>query len=88
MRVIEVNGGAGCVEPSAASIASKAYPLTTDLFMAIRSNGAGEDSEAVAAFGDVAASPGMLGRTGSGLSRADVAAAEAAWRNRPTGDDD
>jgi phosphate transport system substrate-binding protein len=28
MRVIEVNGGAGCVEPSAASIASKAYPLT------------------------------------------------------------
>jgi phosphate transport system substrate-binding protein len=88
VRVIEVNGGAGCVEPSGASIASKAYPLTTDLFMAVRSNGAGENSGAVAAFGDVVASPGMLERPGSGLSPADVAATEAAWRNRSTGDDD
>jgi phosphate transport system substrate-binding protein len=88
VRVIEVNRGDGCVAPSWASIASKAYPLTTDLFMAVRSNGVGENSGAVAAFGDVVASPGMLGRPGSGLSPADVTAAEAAWRNRSTGDDD
>jgi phosphate transport system substrate-binding protein len=84
VRVIEVNGGDGCVEPSAASIASKAYPLTTDLFMAVRSNGTGENAEAVAAFGDVVASPGILGRPGSGLSPSDITATEAAWRSRST----
>lgn len=87
VRLIEINRGDGCVAPSGASIASKAYPLTNDLFMAIRSNGVGEDSGAVAAFGDVVASPGMLGRAGSGLSPADVAATERAWRDRSTGDD-
>ena len=87
VRAIKINAGAGCVAPSGASIASKEYPLTNDLFMAIRSNGAGEDSGAVAAFGDVVASPGMLGRPGSGLSPADVAATERAWRDRSTGDD-
>ena len=82
VRAIQVNDGDGCVAPTDATIASDAYPLTRDLLMYVRSNGQGADGAAAIAFGDVVASPGLLGRPGSGLSAADIAATGQAWRDR------
>lgn len=85
VRAIEVNDGGGCVAPSDATIASNAYPLTRDLTVHVRSDGLGPDGEATIAFGDVVASPALLGRPGSGLSAADIAATEQAWQDRSEG---
>lgn len=82
VRALQVNAGDGCVAPTDATIASDSYPLTRDLLMYIRSNGTGPDGEAAIAFGDVVASPGLLGRPGSGLSAADITATGQAWRDR------
>lgn len=82
VRALQVNGGNGCVAPTDATVASDSYPLTRDLLMYVRSNGTGPDGEAAVAFGDVVASPGLLGRPGSGLSATDIATTGQAWRGR------
>lgn len=85
VRAIAVNGGDGCVTPSEASIASGRYPLARDLTMVVRANGVGADGETARAFGDVVASPAMLGRPGSGLSPADIRATAREWSTRRAG---
>jgi len=80
VRAIQVNDGDGCVAPTPESIAADRYPLTRDLFMFVQANGAGSDGRAARAFGDIVASPGLLGRPGSGLSPADIRATEDAWQ--------
>lgn len=82
VRALQVNDGNGCVAPTDATVASDSYPLTRDLLMYVRSNGTGPDGEAAIAFGDVVASPGLLGRAGSGLSATDIATTGQAWRAR------
>jgi hypothetical protein len=80
VRTIQLNDGDGCVAPTPQSIAADTYPLTRDLFMLVRANGDGPDGEAARAFGDIVASPGLLGRPGSGLSADDLRATEGAWQ--------
>ena len=51
VKALEVDGGDGCVAPTAESIASNEYPISRDLFIYVNSDAAAEN-EAVSAFVD------------------------------------
>ena len=51
VKAIEVDGGNGCVAPTAETIASNEYPISRDLFIYVNADAAAEN-EAVAAFVD------------------------------------
>lgn len=51
IKAIEVDGGDGCVAPTAETIASNEYPISRDLFIYVNADAAAEN-EAVAAFVD------------------------------------
>jgi hypothetical protein len=74
VRLIAIDGGDGCIIPSAASVSDGDYPLSRDLLLYISGDAEGRDGEATIAFGDLVSSPGFLERVGQGLSSADIAA--------------
>lgn len=81
VRVVAVNAGDGCVEPSAATIARGNYPLSRDLLVYANPD-AGRSSDTVAAYMDMLTSPDFLSTAETGLPAADLVAAEHAWATR------
>ena len=92
VKPLQVDGGAGCVEPTAETIASGEYPVARDLYIYVDALKA-ESNSALAAFVDYYVNEGigsMLG-TGEGqvpyvpLTADDQAATQETWASRTTG---
>jgi phosphate transport system substrate-binding protein len=92
VKPLQVDGGGGCVEPSAETIASGEYPIARDLFIYVNAAKAAENP-ALSAFVDYYVTEGITSLLGTGdgqvpyvpLSAEDVAATQAAWTSRTTG---
>ena len=92
VKPLQVDGGGGCVEPSAETIASGEYPIARDLFIYVNAAKAAENP-ALSAFVDYYVNEGITSLLGTGdgqvpyvpLSAEDVAATQAAWTARTTG---
>ena len=92
IKPLQVDGGGGCVEPSAETIASGEYPIARDLFIYVNAAKAAENP-ALSAFVDYYVTEGITSLLGTGdgqvpyvpLSAEDVAATQAAWTSRTTG---
>jgi phosphate transport system substrate-binding protein len=92
VKPLQVDGGGGCVEPSAETIASGEYPIARDLFVYVNAGKAAENP-ALSAFVDYYVNEGITSLLGTGdgqvpyvpLSAEDVAATQAAWTSRTTG---
>ena len=82
LKAIEVDGGAGCVAPTAESIASFDYPLSRPLFIYVRTDDLA-DNTALTDFVDFYLSDeGLTSVTEAGyvqLPADDIAATRAAW---------
>ena len=92
IKPIQVDGGAGCVEPSPETIASGEYPVARDLFIYV-SVPALAENPALAPFVDFYLSEGVTNLVGADegqvpyvrLSDEDLAAQVAAWEAQETG---
>ncbi len=92
IKPIQVDGGAGCVEPTAETIASGEYPIARDLFIYV-SVPALESNPALAPFVDFYIGEGIATLVGADegqvpyvpLSDEDLAAQVAAWEAKETG---
>lgn len=85
LRAISIDGGDGCVEPTADSIASFDYPLSRPLFIYVNTAKAAE-KQALADFIDFYLSAdGLVSVAEAGyvdLPAADIASTRDAWTNR------
>jgi len=92
VRPIPVDGGAGCVEPTAESIASGEYPIARDLFIYVSASKLAENP-ALEAFVDYYVNGATTALVGAGegqvpyvaLGAEDLAATQAVWTARTTG---
>ena len=92
VKPLQVDGGGGCVEPSAETIASGEYPIARDLFIYVNAAKAAENP-ALSAFVDYYVNEGITALLGTGdgqvpyvpMNAEDVAATQAAWAARTTG---
>jgi phosphate transport system substrate-binding protein len=88
VKALEVDGGSGCVAPSADAISSGEYPIARPLFVYVNTQAA-EENEAVAAFIDFYMSDdGRASVTEVGyvdIPDEDWQASVDAWTNRTTG---
>ena len=92
VRPISIDGGAGCVEPTADSIASGEYPIARDLFIYVSANKLAENP-ALEAFVDYYVNGATTTLVGAGdgqvpyvaLGAEDLAAMQAVWTDRTTG---
>lgn len=85
LRAIPIDGGSGCVEPTAESIASFDYPLSRPLFIYVNTAKAAE-KQALADFVEFYLSPdGLVAVAEAGyvdLPDGDIAQTRDAWANR------
>jgi phosphate transport system substrate-binding protein len=92
VKPLQVDGGAGCVEPTPQSIANGEYPIARDLFIYVNAAKA-EGNPALAAFVDYYVTEGMTTLLGAGegkvpyvpLNAEDTAATQQTWAARTTG---
>jgi phosphate transport system substrate-binding protein len=92
VRPLPVDGGAGCVEPTAESIASGEYPIARDLYVYVSANKLAENP-ALEAFVDYYVNAGISTLVGTeegqvpyvALNADDAAATQAVWADRITG---
>ena len=93
IKPIQIDGGSGCVEPTADTIASGEYPISRDLYIYV-STKAVQDNPAVAPFVDYYLSDQGIGSvlgTEQGqvpyvsLAAEDLEASRTAWSNMTTG---
>jgi phosphate transport system substrate-binding protein len=92
VRPIPIDGGAGCVEPTAETIASGEYPIARDLYIYVSNNRLAENP-ALEGFVDYYVNSGMFTLVGAGegqvpyvaLNAEDAAATQAVWEARETG---
>ena len=92
VRPIPVDGGAGCVEPTAETIASGEYPIARDLYIYVSASKLAENP-ALEAFVDYYVNGAIFTLVGAGegqvpyvaLSAEDAAATQATWTARTTG---
>jgi phosphate transport system substrate-binding protein len=92
VRPIPVDGGGGCIEPTAETIASGEYPIARDLYIYVNTAKLAE-SPALEGFVDYYVNSAMLTLVGAGegqvpyvaLGAEDVAATQAVWEARETG---
>jgi phosphate transport system substrate-binding protein len=92
VKPLQVDGGAGCVEPTPETIASGEFPIARDLFIYVNAANA-EENPALAAFVDYYVGEAMTTLVGAGegqvpyvpLSAEDVTATQEAWAARTTG---
>ena len=87
IKVLEVDGGDGCVEPTNESIADNSYPLSRPLFIYVNKNKA-DESEALTAYVDYyleIAEEAVLDEGYVPLAEADLDATRARWDDRVTG---
>jgi phosphate transport system substrate-binding protein len=92
VKPLQVDGGAGCVEPTNDSIASGEYPIARDLFIYVSVPKLAENP-ALEAFVDYYVNGGIFELVGSGdgqvpyvpLGADDAAATQAVWEARTTG---
>jgi phosphate transport system substrate-binding protein len=85
VKALEVDGGDGCVAPTAETIASNEYPISRDLFIYVNTDAAAEN-EAVSAFVDYYLSDdGIAAVTEAGyvpLEEASLEETRTAWEGR------
>jgi phosphate transport system substrate-binding protein len=92
VRPLQVDGGAGCVEPTAETIASGEYPIARDLYIYVSANKLAENP-ALEAFVDYYVNGVTTTLVGAGegqvpyvaLGANDLAATQAVWTDRVTG---
>ena len=87
VKELEVDGGDGCVAPSAESIADGSYPLSRPRFVYVDA-AAAEENPAVAAYVDFFLGDGIAAVEDVGyvaLPADQLAATREAWENRTTG---
>lgn len=86
VKTLKVDGGKGCVEDSAATIADGSYPISRDLFLYVNTDKA-DANPALQAFVDYYMAEGTIDAALKvapyiPLPAADLAASQAAWANR------
>jgi len=92
IKPLNVDAGAGCVEPTAESIASGEYPIARSLYIYVSATKL-EENPALGAFVDFFMSDEGLGVIGTGegqvpyvsLAAADIEATRAVWTARELG---
>jgi phosphate transport system substrate-binding protein len=92
VRPIPVDGGAGCVEPTAETIASGEYPIARDLYIYVSANKLAENP-ALEGFVDFYVNSAVFTLVGAeegqvpyvALNSDDAAATQAVWEARETG---
>ena len=92
VRPIPVDGGGGCVEPTAESIAGGEYPIARDLYIYVNNNNLAENP-ALEGFADFYVNSAMLTLIGAeegqvpyvALGAEDAAATQAVWEAREVG---
>ena len=92
VRPIPVDGGGGCIEPTAETIASGEYPIARDLYIYVSSNNLAENP-ALEGFVDYYVNSAMFTLVGAeegqvpyvALGAEDAAATQAVWEARETG---
>jgi phosphate transport system substrate-binding protein len=92
VKPLQVDGGAGCVEPSSDTIASGEYPIARNLYIYVDAAKA-ESNPALAAFVDYYVNDAIASVLGTGdgqvpyvpLAADDQAATQATWAARTTG---
>ena len=92
VKPLQVDGGAGCIEPTPETIASGEFPIARDLFIYVNVNKL-EESPALAAFVDYYVNEGITTLVGTGegqvpyvpLSDEAMADTRSVWESRETG---
>jgi phosphate transport system substrate-binding protein len=92
VRPIAVDGGAGCVEPTAETIASGEYPIARDLYIYVNTNKLAENP-ALEGFADYYVNSAIFTVVGAdegqvpyvALNAEDAAATQAVWEAQETG---
>jgi phosphate transport system substrate-binding protein len=92
VKPLQVDGGAGCVEPTPESIASGEYPIARDLFIYVNTARLAENP-ALEGFVDYYVNAGITTLVGTGegqvpyvpLAAEDLAATQQVWADRQTG---
>jgi phosphate transport system substrate-binding protein len=92
VKPLQIDGGAGCVEPTPATIANGEYPIARDLFIYVNAAKA-DENPALAGFVDYYVNEAITTLLGSGdgqvpyvpLTADDLAAVQEAWASRTTG---
>jgi phosphate transport system substrate-binding protein len=92
VKPLQVDGGAGCVEPTPETIASNEFPIARDLFIYVNAAKA-EDNPALSAFVDYYVSDVITTLVGTGegqvpyvpLATEDVTATQETWASRTPG---
>ena len=92
VRPIPVDGGGGCIEPTAETIASGEYPIARDLYIYVNSNNLAENP-ALEGFVDYYVNSAMFTLVGAeegqvpyvALGAEDAAATQAVWEAREVG---
>ena len=92
VRPIPVDGGAGCIEPTAETIASGEYPIARDLYIYVNSNNLAENP-ALEGFVDYYVNSAVFTLVGAeegqvpyvALAAEDAAATQAVWEAREVG---
>lgn len=87
VKELAIDGGDGCVEPSAETIADGTYPISRSLYIYVNAATA-EDNPAVAAYVDYYLGDGISAVTETGyvaIPDARLADATATWESRQTG---
>jgi phosphate transport system substrate-binding protein len=83
VKIIEVDGGEGCVAPSAETVVDGSYPIARPLYIYVN-NGRAEENSTLVEFVDYyLANLGTAGEVGYvNLSDEEMAASQAAWEGR------
>ena len=87
MKIIEVDGGDGCVAPSAETVVDGTYPIARPLFIYVNA-AAAEQSSAVEAYVDFYLTDGIEAVTETGyvaIPKKDLDATRGRWLARETG---
>jgi phosphate transport system substrate-binding protein len=92
VKPLQVDGGAGCVEPTPETIASGEFPIARDLYIYVNAAKA-DENPALAAFVDYYVTEGISSMVGAGegqvpyvpLNAEDAAATQERWASRTTG---
>ena len=93
VKPLQVDGGAGCVEPTPETIASGEFPIARDLFIYVNAAKADEQPGALAPSSTSTSTKAITTLVGAGegqvpyvpLTAEDVAAQQAVWAARETG---
>ena len=83
VKIIEVDGGDGCVAPSAETVVDGSYPIARPLYIYVN-NGRADENPALVSFVDYyVANLDTAGEVGYvNLSEEEMAASQAAWEGR------